>query len=214
MAEIAPAVLAENPQDYARDLTVATSVSSRIQVDLVDGKFAQNRTINLVQAYWPKDVRADLHLMYQDPFVHAETVLSLAPHLVIVHVEAEEMNEKRMGDLKSELEPAGIKLGVAILKQTPVPAIDPYIPYIDHVLVFTGDLGHYGGDMDEWSLEKITAIKSIDADIEVGVDGGINEQTIRRVVEAGADVCNVGSFLQKAEDPQIAYDKLTQEMKI
>lgn len=213
MAEIAPAVLAENPQDYAHDLAIATSLSSRIQIDLVDGEFAQHRTINLIQAYWPEAVRADLHLMYNDPFAHIETIISLTPHLVIVHAEAREMSEAHMHNLKSELEPLGIKLGIALLKPSAVPLIDPFISYIDHVLVFTGELGHYGGELDEGSLDKIAAVKSIDADIEVGVDGGINDQTIQKVIRAGADVCNVGSFLQKAEDPQTAYDKLTQEMK-
>ena len=212
MPEVVPAVLAETPEDYEKDLNLAVSLSDRIQVDLVDGEFAQNRTINLIQSYWPEGVCADLHLMYEDPFPLIPTIISLKPHLAIVHAEASAMTLEALSSMRTQLNPLGIKLGLALLGPTTVASAERFFDLIDHVLVFTGELGHYGGELDSGCLAKISEIKSIDSGIEVGVDGGINDITIKEVVAAGADVFNVGGFLQKSDDPKSAYDKLTEEI--
>lgn len=212
MAEVTPAVLAESPQAYEHDLQLAVSLSSRIQIDLVDGEFAENKTINLVQAHWPQSVRADIHLMYHHPESQLETVLATRPHLFIVHAEAEGLDLPAFMRIAEALRPHDIRLGLALLAPTQVETVRPLLAYADHVLVFTGELGHYGGVLDSSCLDKISEIKALYPDMEVGVDGGINDETIATVLAAGADVCNVGSFLQRADDPQAAYATLTREI--
>ncbi len=208
MAEIAPAVLAESPQQYRHDLEIATSVSDRVQIDLVDGSFASNTTINLVQAYWPDAVRADLHLMYNDPYEHVSTIIAQNPHLAIIHIEAKNMDEESIAGMRTDIQSMGVGFGIAVLPDTPVEAIAPHISDIDHVLVFTGELGHYGGQLRFDCLEKISQIKHLNGRIEVGVDGGITDETAETVVKAGADVLNVGGFIQNATHPKDAYATL------
>lgn len=206
--EIAPAVLAETPGQYRHDVDVAASVSDRIQIDLVDGEFADNKTINLVQTYWPEDTRADLHLMYHRPQEHVPTVISQHPHMAIIHVEARDVDEKIITEACSRLQNSGIAFGLAVLPDTPVSRLEPFVYAIDHVLVFTGELGHYGGQLRFDCLDKIDQVKRLNRNIEVGVDGGITEETAARVVEAGADVLNVGGFIQNATHPENAYATL------
>lgn len=208
MVAIVPAVLAESPPDYKRDMELASSLSDRVQIDLADGRFASNLTVSLAQVYWPPRVQADLHLMYDSPQEHISTIVALKPALVIVHAEAKGVTTAQMVDMLSEISGVGIKTGLALLGPTAVEVIAAYLERIDHVMVFTGELGHYGGNFDRASLDKIAQIKAIKPTIEVGVDGGINETNAAEVVSAGADVLNVGSYLQKAGDPQAAYAKL------
>lgn len=208
MVEIVPAVLAETPQHYQHDLEIATSVSDRIQVDLVDGEFAGNRTINVVQAHWPDTVRADLHLMHHDPYEHTSTLIAQQPHVAIVHAEARELSSSRLDDMRRRLQESGIKFGIALLPETPVTDIERRLEEIDHVLVFTGELGHYGGQLRSDCLSKISRVKRINPAMEVGVDGGITEETAASAIHAGADVLNVGGFIQNATHPQKAYATL------
>lgn len=208
MAEISPAVLAESTEAYRHDLERAASLSDRIQIDLADGKFASNKTINLAQVYWPEHVRADLHIMHQNPLEHLPTLVAMGPDLVIFHAESEGINRDSLDDARVQLETAGTRIGLALLPQTSVEDVSDLLTYMDHVLIFTGELGHYGGELQTECLEKITAAKKVNKEIEVGVDGGINADNAGEIVSAGADVLNVGGYLQKADDPVKAYAKL------
>jgi ribulose-phosphate 3-epimerase len=208
MADVVPAVLAETPEQYQHDLDVATSLRHRVQVDLVDGEFADNRTINLIQTYWPEEVRIDMHLMYNDPVAHVSTIIAQQPYMAIIHIEAAGLRQTAIWRTRERLQMAGIQFGIALLPDTPVSRIEPYMPWVDHVLVFTGELGHYGGQLRFDCLDKIDQIKHRHADIEVGVDGGITDETAAQVTEAGADVLNVGGFIQNATHPETAYATL------
>src|SRR5690606_36219400 len=95
--------------------------------------------------------------------------------------------------------------GVALLKDTPASAIEPYIDQIEHVLVFSGDLGYYGGKADLALLSKVTELKKMKPSLEIGWDGGINDHNASELVKGGVDVLNVGGFIQKATDPEDAY---------
>lgn len=211
MVKIVPAVLAETTEQYVHDLELAATLSDRVQIDLADGMFAGNQTVSLAQAYWPDDVKADLHLMYDDPFEHIPTIISQKPSLVIIHREALRLTRDKVLNMVKELSSSGIKTGMAILRPTTVDSIRDYLDVLDHVMVFTGELGHYGGEFDMSSLGKISEIKATHPDLEIGVDGGVTDGNAREIVTAGGDVLNSGSYLQKADDPQAAYAKLKAE---
>jgi ribulose-phosphate 3-epimerase len=83
--------------------------------------------------------------------------------------------------------------------------VEDILPTIDHLLVFTGKLGHNGGEFRADCLEKIEQARAINPNLEIGVDGGLNQETSRLAVEAGANLLDVGSFIHDAEDPEISY---------
>ena len=205
MSIICPAILASNPDDYRQQIERVASFASRLQIDIMDGSLTDNCSINLIQAWWPEGVEADLHLMMARPDQHLETIVSLKPNLVIVHAEA----ESNLKQLLSQLRNHQLKVGLAILPTTSLDQLKEFLPVVDHLLVFASQLGRQGAAADLDQLTKVTEAKQGRPNLEIGWDGGVNADNIKQLAEAGVDVFNVGSYLQTAPDPQKAYDLLT-----
>ncbi|MEK7153566.1 MAG: hypothetical protein AAB834_06455 [Patescibacteria group bacterium] len=203
-ATICPTVLAGTPEEYHRQISRIAQFATRVHIDLADGRFAPTKTITIDQAWWPGGVRADLHVMYQNPFEHHKTFLSLAPQMVIVHAEAEG-NFVPFAELMHR---HGIEVGVALKSDTPVELIRPALEWIDYILIFSGDLGHFGGQADLSLLDKVKLLRQLKPQLEIGWDGGINNTNARSLASGGVDVLNVGGFIQHAADPRLAYGML------
>ena len=199
---VVPAVLATTPQEYKERLE-RVKFAPRVHLDFADGVFAPTKTIGLAQAYLP-EAEADLHLMLQRPGDQLETIISLHPQLVIIHAEA----EVDFGAFFARLTELGIKTGLAVLPQTSISDAAQKLEQVDHLLVFAGDLGHYGGAMQPANLEKIAQAKQIKPALEVSVDGGVNDTNAAQVLAAGADVLISGSYIQNASRPRQAWQKL------
>lgn len=203
MSTICPCVTASDPHTYREQMARVEPFAERIHIDFADGKFAP-KLVDLDQAYWPEHIGADLHLMYRNPTEHLETIINLKPNLVIVHAEAE-------GDLLGmllRLRQAGIKVGVALLKETQPEEHGALLAIADHVLIFSGDLGHFGGQADMKLLGKVAGIKSISPTAELGWDGGVNTENTPALTAGGIDVLDSGGFIQKSENPKQAYEDL------
>ncbi len=208
MAVICPTVTALTVDDYGRQIDRIAGFAERIHVDLMDGVFAPTRSVNPIQSWWPKDIQTDIHLMFKKPLEHIETLVSLKPSMVIIHTEAE-------GDLigfLDHLKKFGIKVGVALLAPTMPDDVTSLIEHADHVLIFSGDLGHFGGKVDPVLLEKAARIREINPSVELGWDGGANEETVEMLASGGIDVINVGGAIQRSENPEEAYATLVAKL--
>lgn len=203
MAVICPTVMGKDPRQYRSAIERIYEFAQRIHIDFADGIFAPTKLVAIDEAWWPVGLLIDFHIMYQKPLEFIEEVIAQQPHLAIIHAEAEGVEA-----FLDELDGMGIKRGIALLKDTPVHVIDAYADKLEHVLVFSGDLGHYGGEVDFGLLDKVTQLKQQYPDIEIGWDGGVNDRTAARLAGAGIDVLNVGGFIQNAHDPENAYDTL------
>jgi ribulose-phosphate 3-epimerase len=209
MAVICPAILAADPHVYREQMEKVAPFAKRVQIDLTDGVFAKHKTVGIHHVWWPAGVTADIHLMYQKPMNYLEHVIKLKPHMVIVHAEAE-------GDfykLAVQLHKHRIKIGVALLPETPVSVIKPALPYINHMLIFSGDLGKFGGRAHLSLVGKVSEVKALKSGIEVGWDGGVNPDNAHTLAHQGIDVLNAGGFIQNATDPQRAYATLESSIK-
>jgi ribulose-phosphate 3-epimerase len=204
MSEVCPAILATSGEDYADQIHRVADFAKRIQIDLMDGQFARNKSIELQDVWWPDGVQADIHLMYQQPEEYLEALLKLEPNMVIVHAEA----SLRHMYFAARLHVAGIKAGLAILPGTSVDSVEQIINSFDHLLIFSGDLGHFGGKADLSLLAKAQEAKNHHPDLEIGWDGGINDQNAKQIADGGIDVLNVGGFIQNADNASEAYAKL------
>lgn len=201
---ISPTVTAENAHTYRTQMERLAPFATRVHIDVMDGTFAPAKSINLDQIWWPGGVRADLHMMVANPLDHVELYLALGPQMVIVHAETS-------GDFMTFAETMhrhGIETGVALLQDTPVDTIVPALSLIDHVLVFSGDLGHFGGHADMRLLEKVKQLRAVKPQLEIGWDGGINDTNAKELAEGGVDVLNVGGFIQRSDHPEQAYESL------
>ncbi len=207
MAVICPTVTAATPEQYREQVEKIGDFTERIHIDFADGVFAPVKLISIIQAWWPdKVLEVDLHVMYERPGGHLESIVSLHPDLVVIHAEAKVDHKVFFTELKK----MDIKVGVALLQHTRPLDVADLLTIADHVLIFSGDLGHFGGHADESLLAKVTEAKQINPDLEIGWDGGINADNAATLVRGGVDVLNTGGFIQKAEHPQDAYATLKQ----
>jgi ribulose-phosphate 3-epimerase len=204
MAKVAicPTITAFEPHQYRIQMERIEPFAKRVHIDLMDGKFAPTQSPGLDQVWWSGSLTADIHLMYQQPMEEIEALIKLCPALVVIHYEAD-VDHRKFTD---ELHKANIKVGLAILHDTPVEDTFDIVPEFDHALVFSGDLGKHGGEADLNILSKVRAIRYAFPEVEIGWDGGINDQNVKQLVEAGVTVLNVGGFIHGAKDPKNSYE--------
>jgi ribulose-phosphate 3-epimerase len=79
-------------------------------------------------------------------------------------------------------------------------------------LVFSGDLGHYGGTASLMQLEKVRLVKAINPNVEIGWDGGVSIDNAFTLTQGGVDVLNVGGALANADDPSSVYATMIKEI--
>jgi ribulose-phosphate 3-epimerase len=204
MPVICPTVTAYDTHAYREQIERLESFAERIHIDLMDGQFAPTQSPPLNQIWLPDHITSDIHLMYQHPMNSLEQLVKLKPNLVIIHYEADVDH----AHFATHLRENGIKAGLAILQPTTVESITDLMPCFDHVLVFSGDLGHHGGQADLSLLDKVKTIREKFSEMEISWDGGINDQNAKQLVEAGVDVLNVGGFIQKADQPEKEFRRL------
>lgn len=204
MAVICPTVTSLNMHQYREQMERAAVFAKRIHIDFMDGKFAPTKSPGIHQSWWPDHIIADLHVMHEHPENDLDEIIKRKPNLVIVHAEA----GGNFVVIARRLHEANIKAGVALLAKTPLSTIKPALELMDHLLIFSGDLGHFGGEVDVELLDKVREAKQMKPELEIGWDGGIKDSNIQHLVEAGVDVLNVGGYIQRAENPQERYDIL------
>jgi ribulose-phosphate 3-epimerase len=206
---ICPTITAFNPNGYEQQMQAIEPFASRVHIDLMDGEFAPSQSPDLDSIWWPTEITADIHLMYERPEENLRSLIKLKPNLVIIHYEADVNYESFAAELKKH----GIKAGLALLQTTSFDVAEEAIAFYDHILIFSGKLGYHGGEAQLNLLDKATAIKQKYPQIELAWDGGINDTNAMEISEAGVDVLNVGGFIQKSDDPWKAYAKIEKALK-
>jgi len=179
--------------------------AKRIHIDLMDGEFAPTQSPSLDKVWWPHDVTADIHLMYRRPMEQLDQLIKLKPHMVVIHNEADVHHMH----FAAELHKHDIEVGLAVLAETPIDWAHQIMHSFDHVLIFSGNLGHQGGSQVDFGLlDKVHYVAEHHPEAEIGWDGGVNADNIKQLAEAGIDVLNVGGFIMNADDPATAYHQL------
>lgn len=207
-AIIAPAVLAETAEQYKEQVERITGFAERVHIDLTDGEFAPTLTVGVADLWAPEGWLVDIHLMAHDVDSYVPQLIALRPHLIILHAEA-------TGDVAAALaliRQSGIKAGLALLRPTVPRTVEPLIKAVDHVMIFSGELGRFGGSASLMQLEKIRLIKLINPSVEIGWDGGVMVDNAYSLVQGGTTVLNVGGAIQKAADPAAMFARLQAEI--
>lgn len=207
-ATVVPCVTVSTPEDYKASLERVHLFAQRIHIDISDGIFAPIELIGPSQIWWPQEWMADIHIMSATPSQYLPQLLSLKPHMITMHAEAGE----DLLPLLQQIKQLGIRAGVALQRPTVPSDVSVLIEASDHVMIFSGDLGKYGGTASLMQLEKIRLIKNINAGAEIGWDGGISIENAFTLAQGGVDVFNVGGAIQKATDAKAAYESLVTEV--
>lgn len=207
-AVITPAILAENAAQYKEQVDRITGFAERVHIDISDGEFAPTLTVSIPELWAPEGWMVDIHAMVDKLDEYIPKLIALRPNMIIVHAEAR-------GDVQTtltQIRQAGINAGLALLRSTVPRTVEEMIKLADHVMIFSGELGRFGGNASLMQLEKIRLIKSINPGVEIGWDGGVSIDNAYSLVQGGVNVLNVGGVIQKASDPHAIFSKLQQEI--
>jgi len=208
MSVLAPAILADNPTAYKEQVDRVTGFAERVHIDLTDGEFAPTFTVGVADLWAPEGWTVDIHVMAHNLEEFVSKLIGLRPNMIIVHAEA----RSDVATFMNQIKQAGIKVGLALLRPTVPRTVAPLIQLADHILIFSGELGRFGGSASLMQLEKIRLIKAINSKVEIGWDGGVMVDNAYSLVQGGVDVLNVGGAIQKASDPAAVFAQLQQEI--
>lgn len=208
MSAIVPTIMVETLDQLRATIERIQPFAQRVHVDISDGEFAPTFLLGEAQLYWPKEWRVDIHAMVMRPSEHMAQLLALKPNLVILHAEASENIIEHFAQLKQ----AGIRVGIGLLQKTVPASVAGAIKAADHVMIFSGQLGQYGGTASMMQLEKVRLVKALNPNAEIGWDGGVGIDNAYTLARGGVDVLNVGGALANAEDPRGVYEQLVGEI--
>lgn len=208
MAVIAPCITVENDDMYKEAVQRIAPFADRVHIDISDGEFAPTFLIAEDRVYWQQGWHADIHAMVARPSEHVDKLISLKPDLIIFHAEVQE----DLLPTLQKIQAAGIKAGVALQRPTVPATVGSLIELADHVMIFSGDLGSYGGTASLMQLEKVRLIRAIKPAVEVGWDGGVTVDNAFTLSQGGIDVLNVGGTIAKSSDPAATYKQLVSEI--
>ena len=206
MIRIAPSILSANFAAMGDAVLMLNEKGADwIHFDVMDGNFVPNITFGpgMCKALRPlTKLPIDVHLMVEHPSDWIIPFKDAGADVLTIHVES---SERHLHRALQAIHAAGMKAGVVLNPATPVSACVHLLPECDLVLLMSVNPGFGGQSFIPETLNKIRALRS-EIDVRglktlIEVDGGVNPETAKRCIEAGADVLVAGNAVFKAADP-------------
>ena len=212
MIKIAPSILSADFCNLERDIN-RIRTADMVHVDVMDGAFVPNITIGVpvvksIRSH--TDMFLDVHLMIDKPVRYIDQFCKAGADLLSIHLEAD--HPTRIAEALKAMEANGVKKAIALRPITSAEAVLPYIEQLDMILVMTVEPGFGGQAFMDSQLATIRRVREIinqyNPACGLEVDGGINAETAKLVVESGANVLVAGSSVYGAADIETAIESL------
>lgn len=202
---IAPSLLSADFLDLRKDIEMINNSSADwLHLDIMDGVFVPNISFGFPVLEALKGVCAkplDVHLMIVEPQKFIKEIAAVGAYMMNVHYEACTHLHRTVTAIKE----AGMKAGVTLNPHTPVSVLEDILEEVDMVLLMSVNPGYGGQKFIPHTIEKVAKLKKMiqerNLDVLIQVDGGVNLQTAKPLIDAGADVLVAGSFVFNAADP-------------
>lgn len=214
---IAPSILsADFSSLYDEIKSLKEDGASYLHFDVMDGHFVNNISFGsyVLNCISKKvDLIKDVHLMITDPLKYYLDFVKAGADLITFHYEA--IKEEEILLLINKIKENNVKVGISIKPNTDVKKVEPYLSFVDLILIMSVEPGFGGQEFIESSLEKINYLdkkrKENNFLYKIEVDGGINNLTAPKVIENGADILVSGSYIFKSKDRKNAIKMLKGE---
>ena len=203
---ISPSLLAADFTNLKADIEMVNkSQADWFHLDIMDGVFVPNISYGLPvveQINRIAEKPLDVHLMIVDPDRYIEAFKKAGADILTVHYEACNHLHRTVQNIKQH----GMKAGVSLNPHTPVSVLEDIIDDIDLVLLMSVNPGFGGQSFIENTYKKVEKLKKLiqekNANTVIEIDGGVNLETGKKLIEAGADALVAGSFVFGAKNPE------------
>lgn len=222
MVEIIPAITVTTLEEIEEKIRIVEGHADWVHIDIVDGKFASpetwpyNTIEGVLNAPALKEIKTsvniELHLMTQTPEEDLDEWLDTQAKRILIHKEASADPHQSLMLLSM----SKIEEGLVLNLDTPIEVLSEYYDDLEVIQLMGikhADIGHQHAKFNESVLPKIKQAKNDYPDIKLSVDGGVHEDTIRKIVEAGADHLVVGSAIFGNDNPLLALKRLNNLVK-
>ncbi len=203
--KVSPSILSADFGRLNDDIKTVEEHADYIHVDVMDGHFVPNLTfgapvIRCIKSKLPLDV----HLMISNPQDFIEDFAKAGAKVLTVHFEAVD----DLYELLVKIKDNGMSAGVSVKPGTDVKVLEEYLDELDWVLIMSVEPGFGGQEFMPDVFNKIKWLRAKAPELDIAVDGGINDETGRKCILAGANILIAGSYIFKAEDRRKAIDLL------
>ena len=209
---VAPSILSADFNNLGKDIELINrSEADYIHFDVMDGVFVPNISFGIPviqQVNKIAEKPLDVHLMIVNPDNFVEAFVKAGASIITVHYEACTHLHRTIQHIKS----FGIRASVCLNPHTPVAVLEDIIHDLDMVLLMSVNPGFGGQEFIENTYKKVRQLRKmiddINSDCLIEVDGGINYETGKKLLQAGANVLVAGSFVFKSDDPEATISGL------
>jgi len=203
---VVPAIIAGTQEELDQMLSRVIDYTDRIMLDIMDGVIVKTRSLNF-DFTLPSGPEYEVHLMVENPLDYVN-MLNKKVTRVIIHAETVTKIDSAVRIVRKK----GMEVYIALNPETNVSILKDVLYLIDGVLVMTVNPGRYGAKFIPDALDKVRKIRSWSNIIPIEVDGGMNQETAKMAIDAGATVIASGSYIMKSEDVEFAIKQLVDIM--